>query len=94
MDVEKTRSDERLVAGRDGPAGDDAVPAADRLEDALLTRLDRIVALAGKRGEPALHDELLDELRSLVREAESLRQPPTASDEEVVERPARRLHGT
>jgi hypothetical protein len=94
MDVEETRSDERVVASRDGPVGDDAVTAAERLEDELLTRLERIVALAGKRGEPALHDELLHELRSLVREAESSRQPLTASDEEVVERPARRLHGT
>ena len=95
MDVEDVRGEERAVAARDGRLAEEgAAPGANRLEDALLTRLERIVALAGRRGEPALHDELLGELRSLVREAESLPQPPTASDEEVVERPARRLHGT
>jgi hypothetical protein len=91
MDVDMAGRGE--LGGRDelvgGPGEND-----ERLDDALLTRLDRIVALAGRRGEVALHEELLDELRSLVREVESLRPSPTASEEEVVERPARRLHGT
>lgn len=95
MDAEKARQDERAAAVRhDEAVRDEAVPAEAVLEDALLTRLDRIVALAGRRDEPGPHGELLDELRGLVREAEKLRQPPTETKEEVVERPARRLHGT
>jgi hypothetical protein len=88
MDAQNGQSDERSGASRDG-----AAPEVG-LDDVLLTRLERIVALAGRRGEPALHEELLDELRSLVREAESLRPSPPPSQEEVVERPARRQHGT
>jgi hypothetical protein len=93
MDVERTRSGERIRAAQ-SEAVSAGGPAAERLEDALLTRLERIVALARRRGDPALHEELLGELRGLVREAESLRPPPAADEEEVVERPARRLHGT
>jgi hypothetical protein len=64
------------------------------LDEALLRRLDRIVVLASRRGEPAPHGELLDELRGLMRAAEQLRSPAPETAEEVVERPARRLHGT
>jgi hypothetical protein len=70
-----------------------AIPDAAS-EDALLRRLDRIVVLASRRGAPAPHGELLDELRGLVRAAEQLRSPGSGTVEEVVERPARRLHGT
>ena len=72
----------------------DAETSRTGFEDALLRRLDRVVALASRRGEPAPHGELLDELRGLVRAAEQLRSPASEPAEEVVERPARRLHGT
>jgi hypothetical protein len=73
---------------------DEARRGDAELEDALLRRLDRIVALAGRRGEAAPHGELLDELRGLVRDADRLQPEPTETPKEVVERPARRLHGT
>ena len=95
MDLEKACRDGRAV---EKPGDEDereqAVPVGARLEEALLTRLDRIVALAARRGEPALHGELLDELRGLLREAATLRPRQQTTAEEVVERPARRLHGT
>jgi hypothetical protein len=76
------------------PAQPACAPSHAGLEDALLRRLDRIVALAARRGEPAPHGELLDELRGLLRAAEQLGSPTPETAEEVVERPARRLHGT
>jgi hypothetical protein len=96
MDVGKAaRGDDRTAgARREDGVGADAAAADAGLEDDLLTRLDRVVALARRRNEPAHHGELLDELRGLIRQAEKLRPPPTKTEEEVVERPARRLHGT
>jgi hypothetical protein len=92
--LEKARDGRAVETPGDEGAREEAVHVGPRLDEVLLTRLDRIVALAARRGEPALHGELLDELRGLVREAETLRPPPQATTEEVVERPARRLHGT
>ncbi len=82
------------AARRAEPAQAACAPADAGLEDGLLRRLDRIVALAARRGEPAPHGELLDELRGLLRAAEELCSPAPETAEEVVERPARRLHGT
>ena len=82
------------VARRSELAQAACAPSDAGLEDALLQRLDRIVLLAARRGEPAPHGELLDELRGLLRAAEQLRSPTPETAEEVVERPARRLHGT
>jgi hypothetical protein len=92
--LEKARDGRTVVTPGDEGEREGAAPVGPGLDAALLTRLDRIVALAARRGEPALHGELLDELRGLVREAETLRPPPQATMGEVVERPARRLHGT
>jgi hypothetical protein len=95
MDVERAHDEELLaVQSADEAARGGAPPAESALEEALLTRLDRIAVLARRRAEPAPHGELLDELRGLVRAAEELRPPPTETEEEVVERPARRLDGT
>ncbi len=95
MDVEESRNLRPGERPEADTVGAEAVPAASScLEDALLERLDRIVALAGRRGGPAPHGELLDELRGLVREAEKLHPPAAETKEEVVERPARRQHGT
>ena len=102
MDAETSRdepSDGTADAAHDSarraePAQEAPLPPDAGLEDALLQRLDRIVVLASRRGEPAPHGELLDELRGLVRAAEQLRSPDPETTEEVVERPARRLHGT
>ena len=102
MDAETSRNE--LSAGgpevppeaarRAAPAQAARAPSDAGLEDALLRRLDRIVVLAARRGEPAPHGELLDELRGLLGAAEQLRSPAPETAEEVVERPARRLHGT
>ena len=98
MDAETSRDE--LLAGveaverRGGPPLDDGPAPEAGLDEALLRRLDRIVVLTARRGEPAPHGELLDELRGLMRAAEQLRSPDPETTEEVVERPARRLHGT
>jgi hypothetical protein len=95
MDAAKAEDEERAAARRpDEEARGGTPPADSELEEALLRRLERIAVLARKRDEPAPHGELLDELRGLVRAAEELRPLPTETEEEVVERPARRLHGT
>jgi hypothetical protein len=98
MDAETSR-DELLAGvealeGRGGPPPDGRLAPEADLDEALVRRLDRIVVLAARRGEPAPHGELLDELRGLMRAAEQLRPPDPETTEEVVERPARRLHGT
>ncbi len=93
MDVEKGPPDERLEEARGEAVRGEALPGEAALPDALLARLERVIALSGRRDEPASHGELLDELRGLVHEAQKL-PPPPAETEEVVERPARRLHGT
>jgi hypothetical protein len=95
MDVENAEDEERPAAQLPEGAVRGGAPLAEsELDQALVRRLDRIVVLAGRRAEPAQHGELLDELRGLVRAAEQLRSPPTEAEKEVVERPARRLHGT
>jgi hypothetical protein len=98
MDAETSRDEASGGAGevtrRAEPAQEAPLPPDAGLEDALLRRLDRIVVLAARRGEPAPHGELLDELRGLVRAAEQMRSPTPETAEEVVERPARRQHGT
>lgn len=96
MDAERSRNErsaEPSDARRHGE-GQAGLASDAALDEALIRRLDRIVALAARRAEPAPHGELLDELRGLVRAAEQLRSATSETPEEVVERPARRLHGT
>jgi hypothetical protein len=98
MDAETAR--EEFLAGaesaerRGGAPPEGGLTPEAGVDEALLRRLDRIVVLAARRREPAPHGELLDELRGLMRAAEQLRSVDPETTEEVVERPARRLHGT
>lgn len=88
--------DERrdVGAGARGRGQAAADPLDTALDTALHARLERVAALASGPRASSLHRELLDELRALVREAEGLHPGPLPATKEVVERPARRLHGT